>query len=64
MPQSSEFFLCIRYMTENVYTFVSHSVSHTVLARCVVILGEGKCTSNEAYCIYVFFGYLIIYFVF
>ena len=47
------------------YAFVSHSLSDTVLARCLVMLGEGKCTSNEAYCMYVLvFCYLFIYFVF
>ena len=47
-------------MTENVYAFVSHSVSHTALARCLVILGEGKRTNNEAYCIYVL-DFFVIY---
>ena len=59
MTQSSEIFLCIPYMTENVYVFVSHSLSHTVLARCLVILGEDKCTSNEDYCMYVLVFFLV-----
>jgi hypothetical protein len=36
-------------------------VSHTVSARCLVILGEGKCSSDETCCMYVLVFLLLIY---
>jgi hypothetical protein len=51
-------------MTENMYAFVSHPASHTVLAPFVVKLDEGNCTSDEASLLYVCFALFFIYFLF